>query len=317
MKGAALSFRCIVFERDCEQRAELFKLLRGCGTEIQQDVECVAVASIREVEQVVSSVPVPFNAVVILPERIDSPNDGIDLAAELSDKYGAAILFTCQNASSKTLAKISKLGPLGVISFPIESNQASIIVKLALLRERSSQENFFSLRSTPSLNSSDQDLFRRLPPFDELAKSLRDELCLLSNRKVVASGAQLIGELEQEVPAFIPLSGRLAMKKIGANGKVLIAHYLVPGDVFQIILSLQDAPFPFLITVERESEILILPKQRLQTILFENPKLYESFTRVLQERLFRSEELSRAIAYDKVEERIAMVLSLLAGRIGS
>ncbi|MCB0329411.1 MAG: Crp/Fnr family transcriptional regulator, partial [Bdellovibrionales bacterium] len=241
----------------------------------------------------------------------------IDLAAELSDKYGAAILFTCQNASSKTLAKISKLGPLGVISFPIESNQASIIVKLALLRERSSQENFFSLRSTPSLNSSDQDLFRRLPPFDELAKSLRDELCLLSNRKVVASGAQLIGELEEEVPAFIPLSGRLAMKKIGANGKVLIAHYLVPGDVFQIILSLQDAPFPFLITVERESEILILPKQRLQTILFENPKLYESFTRVLQERLFRSEELSRAIAYDKVEERIAMVLSLLAGRIGS
>lgn len=119
---------------------------------------------------------------------------------------------------------------------------------------------------------------------------------------------------EKSLYGFIVVSGRLAMNKTSLSGKELVVELLAPGDIFGLLLTLahEDAPSELSARAQSKSEVLWVPIQELDSVLNSHPSLYKEFLIHLLEYLQSSYKISRGLAHDRVQVRIAAVLSTLA-----
>ena len=111
---------------------------------------------------------------------------------------------------------------------------------------------------------------------------------------------------------FVVASGRFAMMKTSLNGKELVVELLPPRDIFGLLVALHPIPAQLSARAQIKSRVLWMPCSSLASSLHVNPGLYEDFTGHLLCSLFSSYNLARGLAHDRVEVRIAAVLSSLA-----
>lgn len=119
---------------------------------------------------------------------------------------------------------------------------------------------------------------------------------------------------DKNTHGFIVVTGRLAMIKNSINGKELVVELLAPGDVFELILRFSAEPPSEALSARAQlkSKILWAPIKKLAFILDSYPNIYKIFIVELIASLQSSYDVSRGLAHDLVEVRIATVLSNLA-----
>jgi CRP/FNR family transcriptional regulator len=123
----------------------------------------------------------------------------------------------------------------------------------------------------------------------------------------------------EKLSGFIVISGCISILKNSVSGKELIVELLQAGDVFGLLLTLAAERLPFQLTARsiKKSTILWVPIRNLNQLLESNPNLIREFATHLLVCLQSSYEISRGLAHDRVEVRIAAMLVALALKFGN
>lgn len=122
-------------------------------------------------------------------------------------------------------------------------------------------------------------------------------------------------EGDEDPEGFIVASGRLAMMKTSLNGKELIVELLEPGDLFGLLISLQKSAAQLSAMAQAKARVLWVPLRGFLTLLNAHPDLYKEAIAHLLDSLQSSYRIARGLAHDRVETRIAAILSSMALKI--
>ena len=152
------------------------------------------------------------------------------------------------------------------------------------------------------------------PMFSQLSPSELKTLADSSRFATVNAGDYITVEGDDEsLYGFIVVSGRLSMMKTSINGKELVVELLGPGDIFGLLLTLtlEKSLAELSARAQSVSEVLWIPVKNLLPALNAHPKIYREIISYLLHSLQSSYRISRGLAHDRVEVRIAALLSVL------
>ncbi len=115
---------------------------------------------------------------------------------------------------------------------------------------------------------------------------------------------------EKSLYGFIVVTGRLTLFKTSNSGKDLIVDILQPGDNFGLLLKLANENLPEQLSVRaiQKAKLLLVPIKNFRRLIETYPLLCKEFVAHLLISLQSSYNLSRGLAHDKVNVRIATVL---------
>lgn len=119
---------------------------------------------------------------------------------------------------------------------------------------------------------------------------------------------------EEGSHGFIPMSGLVSMFKTSANGKVLVVEILKAGDIFALLLMLAKDSLPAQLSARsiQRVDAIWIPVKQFQNILAKHPAIFKEIIAHLLICLQSSYNLSRGLAHDRVDVRIAATLTSLA-----
>ncbi|HQH26692.1 MAG TPA: Crp/Fnr family transcriptional regulator [Oligoflexia bacterium] len=158
------------------------------------------------------------------------------------------------------------------------------------------------------------DFIKEIPTFSQLPGDALSSLAEQSRFASIRSGDYIAFEGSQDEASFIVVSGRLAMTKSSMSGKDLVVQLLGPGDFFGMVLAIEKLPSQLSARAQTDAEVLWIPTEALLGVLSGHPVLYKGFVAQLSDWLHTAHKLSRGLAHDSVEVRIAALLVLLAAK---
>jgi CRP-like cAMP-binding protein len=173
---------------------------------------------------------------------------------------------------------------------------------------------------SPEADDSAFRFLRSIREFASLSTPTLKALAAVSRLDSLMPGEQITNEGDaQQSHGFIVVSGCLSMFKTSSNGKELIVELLQAGDIFGVLLMLAGNRRPAELSARaiQSSKVLWIPITYLTQALAEHPVLFRDFAAHILVCLQSSYRLSRGLAHDRVEVRIAAVLSSLALKFGT
>lgn len=122
--------------------------------------------------------------------------------------------------------------------------------------------------------------------------------------------------MENDAPSglYVCSSGWLKAAKISPSGREQVIRYFGPGETFNEAGAIAEAPVPATITALKESEILLIPQQRLHYLLEHEAGLASVFCKMLAERVQYLVSLVETLGLKTVEARVAEFLLLYSSR---
>ncbi|RYY91845.1 MAG: Crp/Fnr family transcriptional regulator, partial [Chitinophagaceae bacterium] len=121
----------------------------------------------------------------------------------------------------------------------------------------------------------------------------------------------------REVP--IVLQGALRVLRSDENGRELLLYYIRPGEscVLSLLGGLHHGTSKVQAVAEEDTEVLLLPAERLKDLLRAQPALLDSMLHLYQQRFEELLDVVNAVAFRRVDERLLAFLerkSALSGR---
>lgn len=284
------------------------------------------IASVQTGEDAMKEAEKHHPDLALMDIRLKGSIDGVTAAAFIHENLRIPVVFLTAYADEKTLQRAKITEPYGYILKPFEEAELRAALELALHKhamelEKSGKEAPAARwTQSPGVNvggdaaKSSYEFLKKISPFNQLPdrtlRSLADS-CRFAN---VGAKDLIACEGEENISGFIPVSGRVAMVKTSLNGKELIVELIPPGDIYGLVVALEKSPYPLTARAQTDSQILWVPRSTLVLLLEEHPELYRAFTEKTSQRLRTSHDLSRGLAHDRVEVRIATTLvSLVSG----
>ena len=157
--------------------------------------------------------------------------------------------------------------------------------------------------------------FRNLSEFSELPTSEVNDLSDSCRLVTYGPGEYLTTEGEEENShGFVPISGLVSLLKTSANGKILVVELLKAGDIFDLLLMLAKDKLPSQLSARsiQRVEAIWVPMRMFNATLAKHPAIFKDIIAHLLICLQSSYNLSRGLAHDRVEVRIAATLTSLA-----
>jgi CRP-like cAMP-binding protein len=159
------------------------------------------------------------------------------------------------------------------------------------------------------------EFLRSLREFTELPEADLKSLAQFSRFASYGPGQYISNEGEEEGShGFIVVSGRVAMTKTSLSGKELIVELLQARDLFGLLFTLTAEKLPTQLSARslQRTKVLRVPIKTFKQIIEKYPLLLEDFISHLLICLKSSYRLSRGLAHDRVDVRIASILSSLS-----
>lgn len=103
-------------------------------------------------------------------------------------------------------------------------------------------------------------------------------------------------------------SGKVKTFKINSDGKELITGILGEGDYLGVVPLIQDSNHTEFAEVMEDCELITIPRQDFQTLVFQNKEISSQFIKMLSMDLVSKEQELMAMAYDTVRKRTADAL---------
>lgn len=116
---------------------------------------------------------------------------------------------------------------------------------------------------------------------------------------VVSPGLYLIGK------------GRIKVFRLNSNGKELILHLLKDGDCFGEKSAVDGAPQGDFVAATADSNLFLLPREKLHELLQKHPKLYPSVLRSICRWMDHLNNVIESIGLSSARERVAVFLKRL------
>lgn len=282
-------------------------------------------------EEAVEHAHVHLPDVVLMDIRLKGQMDGITAATKIQKTDHIPIIFLTAYGDEATLQHAMAAEPYGYILKPFDTAELRAAIEVALLRSAITKRST-TVSEAPNkvevLNEQDAEIdlkeaaepyqfLSRLPPFSSLPRPQLLSLASACHVQQVKAGDLIAHEGDEEYPGFIVMSGRVAMIKSSVNGKELIVQLLPPGDLFNIIMALQQDVAPLSARAQTGSQILRVPISQFLVILDQNPQIYRSFVDQMTACLRASHDFARGLAHDRVEVRIAAALCALVPRFAT
>ncbi len=278
---------------------------------------------------------------ILMDIKLKGSMDGIDAAAAIRGKIDVPIVYLTAHADDGTLNRAKATQPAGYLLKPFAETELRIALELALHRFRvmesaaapaagrkAPEPGITDVPAAPlpaaELAGSDDtgsaskvDYLKKINPFSRLPEASIQVLAAECQFRRYASGIALIYENDRSEQGFLMCSGRVAMLKTSASGRQLIVELLAPGDLFGLTICIDEQQFPLTARAQVASEVLWIPRAVLRRVLETHAELYRDFISLIAERLRRSYGLSRALAHDRVDIRIASALTALVPNFGA
>lgn len=189
---------------------------------------------------------------------------------------------------------------------------------VAATRNRADSNVLIKSAKPTTSQAGNRDAYQFLRSLKEFARVPESELKSLADSSrfdTLSSGQYITIEGDEEsLYGFLVVSGVLTMLKNSSNGKELIVELLQTGDVFGLLLMLAADKLPAQLSARslQKSVVLWVPLKNFRCLLTAHPELLNEIVAHLLLCLHSSYNLSRGLAHDRVDVRIAAVLSSFA-----
>jgi len=171
------------------------------------------------------------------------------------------------------------------------------------------------LAPEPAVDGEAYKFLQSIEEFSQLPANELKHLAEYCRFATVESGQYICTEGDEtSLYGFIVVTGRLAMMKTSISGKQLIVELLSARDIFGLLVTFSSDQLYSQLSARAQpkSRVLWVPIQKLTNVFYAYPKLYKELVTNLLRCLLSSYGLSRGLAHDKVEVRIATILVTLA-----
>ena len=272
---------------------------------------------------------------VLMDIYLEGDVDGIETAAKVKAQYNIPVIFLTAYADKSTLDRAKIIEPYGYVLKPFRQTELRTVIELALHKHssevtRSAAENdptqaapvvekipdFPSIIENPyqpglPMQATIKNFIESVFPLSELSPRVIEAIASVSMVQTYAPNATFISEGSDRKDGFIIMSGRVAIFKTSSGGKELVVELLGSHDLFGFLAVLERAKFPFSARAQTETRVLWIPREAIFHVTDHYCEISrELFHRVL-ERLRKAHDLSRSLAHDKVEIRVASALTAL------
>lgn len=256
---------------------------------------------------------------ILMDINLEGDLDGITAASLIRRELGRPVIFLTSNSDRETLERAAITEPYGYVLKPFREMELRAAIEMALHRSRADGEQAGGQEGQLQPVEIDEEtagivkVLGRIEPFhllDERSLAAVARGCRL--QKYV--GDQYIAfEGEDSSNGLVVVSGRVAMIKRSAK-RELVVELLPPGDPFGLFPTIDKQPFSAVLKAQVDSEVLWVPRASVMKVLDQHPEVGRKLISELFARLRNAHNLSRALAHDIVEKRIASTLSALIPR---
>lgn len=153
-----------------------------------------------------------------------------------------------------------------------------------------------------------QKLININPLFASLDEPTVEHLLSRAFTKRYSPGEIVCMENDPPKGLFICKSGRLKAAKISPAGREQVIRYFGPGETFNEAGAIAQTPVPATITAVEESELLMVPPDKLLSLLEHEPGLTYALCRMLAQRVQYLVSLVENLSLKSVETRVAEYL---------
>lgn len=276
---------------------------------------------VDEGEKVLTSLEGSKADIILMDISLKGEMDGIEAARQAWEKYQVPSIFLTAYSDEQFLARAKLAHPYGYVLKPYNAADIRASLEMGLFRKAQEKPSVTEKKSDfgtqvedlnmGSKNLNAYDLLKRIDPFRQIDPETLESFA--SHCQIIeVDEKKHIAELGDDhfVP-FIVIKGRVALVKSSESGKELVVSLLPPGDIFGVVLSIEDKPSAYTARAQMDSTILKLPYHEFRDLLAYHPELYSEFTSYLMQRVEESHTFSKRLAHDRVEVRVAAGLLAL------
>jgi CRP-like cAMP-binding protein/CheY-like chemotaxis protein len=304
----------LVVEDEAVIAADIAESLKGFGYNVAGVVptgeEAINVASTRKPDLVLMDIKLAGNL------------DGIDTAALIRQERKVPVVYLTAYADAGTLKRAKVTEPYGYLTKPHKELDLATTIDIALHRssveqgELPDEEESVSGQAPQSGEAlAIYDFLRQVWPFSKMPASDVVKLAHAARSRKYSQGEFVTIEGDEASSGFIVVDGRVAVIKASASGKELIVELLPPGDPFGLLSSINKQPYPYSTRAQIPTTLLWIPRNKITSILDQQPEIGRQFINEVFDRLRNSHDLARMLAHDRVEVRVAFALRALMPRL--
>ncbi len=167
----------------------------------------------------------------------------------------------------------------------------------------------------PSINK--LEVLRRVPIFSSLSDSDLADLANLARERRFKSGEFVFWEGDTPDLFYVIVEGRIKVLKHATTGKEFIVAFFGPGEMFGEVAVFQDKPYPASVQSMAETKVLGIRKADFLSFLAGHPEVALRIINILAGRLRDAQSRLKDLAGERVEQRIARMLLMLAAKLGT
>ena len=116
---------------------------------------------------------------------------------------------------------------------------------------------------------------------------------------------------------YVIAQGRIKVVKHASSGKEFIIAFFEPGEMFGEVAAFESKPYPASAQALSASKVLGINRQNFLDFLATRPKVALRIINILGGRLRDAQGRLKDLAGERVEQRLARILLMLASRMGN
>ncbi|MFN8345797.1 MAG: response regulator [Spirosomataceae bacterium] len=227
----------------------------------------------------------------------------LHLLSKESETAGIPFIFLTAKAEKSDYRKGMTLGADDYLTKPYDDVELLSAVETRL-RKNELLKNEYS-RTEEGLNQ----FLNEVKSFESLKK-------LSENKKTKIYKKREIVYSEGSYPnaVYFLKNGKIKNSKTNEFGKEYIVELHKPGDFFGYLDLLENTPYQESAVALQDSEVVIIPKDEFNSLLYNNRDVAAKFIKMLSNEVREREERLLKLAYNSVRKRVAEALIMLANR---
>ncbi|MBI2869530.1 MAG: Crp/Fnr family transcriptional regulator [Chloroflexi bacterium] len=161
-----------------------------------------------------------------------------------------------------------------------------------------------------------EDILRRAPIFASLDPADLAALAGLAREAGLKAGEFVFWEGNESRDLYIIARGRVKVLKYASTGKEFIIAFFGPGEMLGEAAVFQGKPYPATAQATEDTQLLVLSREAFLHFLGGHPGVALAIISMLSARLRDAQSRLKDLAGERVEQRLARVLLMLAAKLG-
>ena len=166
-------------------------------------------------------------------------------------------------------------------------------------------------------NSDKANILKRSPIFSGLNDEELAELSRLAVERRFGANEFIFWDGDAPDWFYIIAEGKVKILKHASSGKDFVIAFFESGEMFGEVAVFEDRPYPASAQSITDTRVVGIKKESFLSFLVSRPQVSLSVIKILAERLRTAQSRLRDFAGERVEQRLASILLMLASKLGA